>query len=181
MFIQMGEKEKAENCLKDILHYYETLNVSWRDFVSVSLTELIFDISDIMMKTKIQEKLWENENVIGYFREHFAHGTLQDAYETILAYVQKCCRQFSEMNESQGERIVFQVKELVEKNLDNEEFGIETVSEKLFFSYNYVRQIFKKVTGESLMEYLIRRRMEKARELLKNDNIKTCMNRKGQR
>ena len=50
--------------------------------------------------------------------------------------------------------------------------SLEAVSGKLFFSHNYVRQIFKQVTGESFMEYLIRRRMEIAGELLKNEALK---------
>jgi len=61
---------------------------------------------------------------------------------------------------------------LIEKNIDNEEFGLEEASGKLYFSHNYIRQIFKQITGESFMEYLIRRRMETARELLKNGTLK---------
>ena len=116
--------------------------------------------------------MWEDENVVAYLKEHFTSGSLRDAQEVILGYVRKCCRQFASVNESQGERIVFQVKELIEKNIGQEDLSLEAVSGKLFFSHNYVRQIFKQVTGESFMEYLIRRRMEIAGELLKNEALK---------
>lgn len=170
--IQMGREEKAEDILLDILHYYESMNVELRDFVSVSLVELVFDISGTLMKAKGQGEVWEDENVVAYLKEHFTSGSLRDAQEVILGYVRKCCRQFASVNESQGERIVFQVKELIEKNIGQEDLSLEAVSGKLFFSHNYVRQIFKQVTGESFMEYLIRRRMEIAGELLKNETLK---------
>lgn len=170
--IQMGREEKAEEILLDILHYYESMNVGLMDFVSVSLVELVFDISSTLMKARGKGEVWEDENVVAYLKEHFTSGSLRDAQEVILGYVKKCCRQFRSVNESQGERIVFQVRELIEKYLDQENLSLEMVSGKLFFSHNYVRQIFKQVTGESFMEYLIRRRMELAGELLKNENLK---------
>lgn len=170
--IQMGQEEKAEECLDDILHYYESMDVKLGDFVSISLVELVFDISSTLVKAGGQGQVWEDEDVVEYLKEHFAYGSLRDAKEVLQAYILRCCRQFASVNEKQGERIVFQVKELIEKHLGDEEFGLETVSSKLYFSHNYVRQIFKQIAGESFMEYLIRRRMETARELLKNSTLK---------
>lgn len=170
--IQMGQEEKAEECLDDILRYYESMDVKLGDFVSISLVELVFDISSTLVKAGGQGQVWEDEDVVEYLKEHFAYGSLRDAKEVLQAYVLKCCQQFASVNEKQGERIVFQVKELIEKHLGDEEFGLETVSSKLYFSHNYVRQIFKQIAGESFMEYLIRRRMETARELLKNSTLK---------
>lgn len=168
--IQMGREDKAEECLYEILRYYEGMDVQLSDFVSLSLVELVFQISATL--TKVGGQAWEDENVVEYLREHFAYGSLRDAQEALQAYVHKCCRRFAEVNEKQGDRIVFQVKELIEQNLDNEDFSLEMASGKLFFSQNYVRQIFKQITGESFMEYLIRRRMETAGVLLKNASMK---------
>lgn len=170
--IQMGQEEKAEECFYEILHYYENVGVQLADFVSMSLVSLIFDISGTLMKSGEQEQLWEDENIVEYLRSHFIYGSLREAQEVILDYIKKSCKKFAQMNEKQGDRIVLQVKELIEKNLDNEEFSLEIASAKLYFSHNYVRQIFKQITGESFMQYLIRRRMEKAGDLLKNTVLK---------
>lgn len=170
--IQMGQEEKAEECLYEILRYYESMDVQLSDFVSVSLVEMVFDISGTMRKAGGLGQVWEDENVVEYLKEHFAYGSLKDAQEVLCDYVVKCSRQFASINKTQGDRIVFQVKELIEKNLGNEEFSLEMASGQLYFSSNYVRQIFKQITGESFMEYLIRRRMETAKELLKNTSYK---------
>lgn len=42
----------------------------------------------------------------------------------------------------------------------------------MHFSVTYVRQIFKQKTGERLMEYVIRKRMERAGDLLLKTNMK---------
>lgn len=170
--IQLGQEERAVECLDEILQYYKNLDMQQGDFVSISLVELVFEISGTLTKIGGQGQVWEDENVVEYLKDHFAYSSLKDAGEMLQAYILKCCRQLNATRERQGERIAFQVKELIEQHLDDEEFGLETVSGKLFFSPNYVRQIFKQITGESFMEYLIRRRMELARELLKNSPLK---------
>lgn len=47
-----------------------------------------------------------------------------------------------------------------------EDITLETLANKIFISRNYLNKIFKKTTGETFMNYLIRVRMEKAEFLL---------------
>ncbi|WP_282940924.1 response regulator transcription factor [Paenibacillus sp. RC67] len=47
-----------------------------------------------------------------------------------------------------------------------EEINLEDLSKQLYLSRNYLNQIFKKATGETFTNYLIRVRMEKAKALL---------------
>ncbi|MCR5756193.1 MAG: helix-turn-helix transcriptional regulator, partial [Acetatifactor sp.] len=170
--IQMGREDMAEESLYEILRYYEGMHVTLSEFVSVSLVELVFEISETLQKAGGQNPVWEDRDVTHYLKEHFAYGSLKDAQQVLQTYVAKCCAQFAVVNEKQGDRIVFLVKDLIEKNLDNEELSLESVSGMLFFSPNYVRQIFKQITGESFMAYLIRRRMETAKQLLANEALK---------
>jgi len=48
----------------------------------------------------------------------------------------------------------------------SEEINLEDLSKQLYLSRNYLNQIFKKATGETFTNYVIRVRMEKARALL---------------
>lgn len=171
----MGRQEKALELLYEILQYYGSLGVESSEFVSISLVQLVFEISTTLKKAaEGQYRVWEDEKVVEYLREHFAYGSLKEVRQVLGEYVEKCCDQFLSINEKQGDRIVYNVKELIEKNLDNEEFGLEMASAKLFFSQNYVRQIFKQITGESFTEYLIRRRMETAKALLGRPVCRIC-------
>jgi two-component system response regulator YesN len=43
----------------------------------------------------------------------------------------------------------------------------------LFISPNYLSRLFKKATGEGFNEYIVRKRIEKAKLLLETTNLKT--------
>jgi two-component system response regulator YesN len=51
-----------------------------------------------------------------------------------------------------------------------EDLTLENLAKQLYISKNYLNQLFKKVTGETLTNYIIRVRMEKAKALLLEGN-----------
>lgn len=170
--IQMSHQEKALEILREILMHYASYGVEEAEFVNVSLVELVFRISESIVKAGGNLKVWEDENVLKYLKRHFTYGTLMEAKTVLEQYVKKCCEEFSIVNEKQSEKIVFNLKMLIENNLSNEEFNIEEASAQMYFSHNYVRRVFKNKTGESFADYLYRRRMETAGELLMKTKFK---------
>lgn len=172
LHIQMSKQEKAFEVLNEMMEYYASFHADLIGFVSISLVDLVFTISSALMKASGDVKVWEDEEIIEYFKRHFLNGSLMEAKFVLEEYIARCCEQFSIINKNQSDKIVYNVKILIEKNLDNEDFNLEGVSTQLFFSHNYVRQIFKQKTGESFIEYLTRRRMETAEGLLKNTTLK---------
>ena len=55
-----------------------------------------------------------------------------------------------------------------------EAFAVEALSESLNYSPNYIRSIFKKYTGETLLEYITKLRMERALQLLLDSTVRIC-------
>lgn len=170
--IQMGKEEKALEWLREMMSAYELLDISYSEYINVSLIKIVFDISGSLKKTDDTEKIWQDEDVVTYLRNNYSNGNLLDAQAVMEQFVSRCCRRFSAVNERQGDKIVFNLKKLIDKNLNNEDFSLESASAQLCFSHNYVRQIFKQITGESFMEYLIAKRMKRACELLGNPAYK---------
>ena len=71
------------------------------------------------------------------------------------------------------EAIVEKIKAIVDEEFGNFELNIKTIGEeKLFLTPDYVGRVFKKVTGESLKDYINRIRVEKAKELIKKNKYK---------
>ena len=68
--------------------------------------------------------------------------------------------------------IVEHIKSVIEYNLEKEDLTLEWIAEQMHFSSTYIRQLFKQKTGERVMEYVIRKRMEKAAELLLKTDLK---------
>lgn len=166
--IQMDKKNSAVENIDSILEYYASFFARYTEFVSVSLITLVLQISDITTKAGGSLKAWEDESIIDFLKKQFMFGSLSDARAVLEEYVIKCSAQFAQINEKQSDKLVGNIKLLIEQNLGNEEFGLEMVASQLHFSANYIRQIFKQKTGESFTDYLFRQRMELAEKMLDN-------------
>ncbi|MEI0739624.1 helix-turn-helix domain-containing protein [Paenibacillus sp. JTLBN-2024] len=67
--------------------------------------------------------------------------------------------------------IIHQVQELVSRDL-GQDTSVKTIADKVFLHPVYLSKIYKAETGESLGDYIIRMRMERALYLLKKTNKK---------
>lgn len=166
--IRLARKDNALAVLSKILQYYEQIYSSSQEFVSMSILELVFSINSALVKSQGTFNVWQDEKMKQYFKNQILCGTLLDTKVLLENYITKACDEFSGIIINQGDKLVYDIKTLIEHNLSNEEFNLESASSRLFFSPNYVRQLFKQKTGEGFTEYLIRKRMEKACELLKD-------------
>ncbi|MEQ8154312.1 MAG: response regulator [Clostridiaceae bacterium] len=74
-------------------------------------------------------------------------------------------------HEDKNQFIIDKIMKFIEKNY-SKPITINDVADEVFLSPNYIRNIFKKKTGETFLEYLTTFRMKKAAELLKDKNLK---------
>lgn len=93
---------------------------------------------------------------------------LKEWANTMLAKLE---RELSESEQYTKSHIVKQVQELVMNDIGHET-SVKTIADKVFLHPVYLSKIYKLETGESLGDYLIRVRMEKALYLLKSTNKK---------
>lgn len=170
--IQLCHYEEAMKSLNSILAYYSPIFIINSGFVSVAIIELVFNISEAMGRAGGNLKAWQDEGIINYLRKHFISGSLMEAKIVLQEYILRCCDQFTLMGEKSGDKIVHNMKTIIDQKLNVELFSLDDLAEELHFSPNYLRQLFKQKTGESFKEYFIRKRMEKAGELIKATNMK---------
>lgn len=163
--ILSSEKERAVECLHQIMQHYSELCLYNAEFVSVSLVKLVFSISEVRQKAD-KEQAVEDGMVLDYLKHHFTKSSLREAAAVLEQYVRDACVPFRSLHREHTDKLVYTLKELIEENIPNEEFSLENAAAQVYFSANYIRQLFKQKVGESFMEYLIRRRMETARTLL---------------
>jgi len=70
------------------------------------------------------------------------------------------------------ERIIQEATHYIDQNFANSTLSLEVLSEELNISISYLSMLFSKMEGISFNKYLIKLRMEKAKELLKFTNEK---------
>lgn len=76
-------------------------------------------------------------------------------------------------NENSQMAIFKQIVAFVEKNYYRENLTLSLIAKEVHIAHTYICTLFKKVMHESLGEYLIRLRIEKAKELIVHTDLKT--------
>lgn len=78
----------------------------------------------------------------------------------------------SDRRGQEGETLVAQSVQLIEKRLREEEFGVNDIANDLHVSASYFSRIFKKQMGVTCIEYITHKRIEKAKKLLEHTDMK---------
>lgn len=172
--VRMGREEESKKYLDELMQVYATISPKKTDFVSISAEELVYAIFNEIEQNGISlDEQKTNEEIQRQIKEQLKHASLLEIKSLLLNYFTMCHKPFLDHNNRQkSEAIVENVKNLIECNLEKEELTLEWIASQVHFSATYVRQIFKQKTGERLMEYVIRKRMEKAGALLLKTNMK---------
>ncbi len=69
-------------------------------------------------------------------------------------------------------REMVQALNYIGENLGNKELSLQMVAEKIGVSKNYFSKIFKESTGVKFVDYITKQRMEQARNLYLNSDLK---------
>lgn len=67
--------------------------------------------------------------------------------------------------------IVTKAKRYIDENL-TEELSVSNIASDLFITPNYFSRLFKRITGEGCNEYIVRKRIERAKSLLETTSMK---------
>lgn len=78
----------------------------------------------------------------------------------------------TEKQNSKHESIVSATVNYVDKNYSDSSISIDSLAEKVYISSSYLERMFKEFRGQTIIEYLNYVRMEKAKQLLKESNLK---------
>ena len=77
------------------------------------------------------------------------------------------------LDRMQGKYVLFiDSDDYIEKNYQNSELTLQVICHYLSMSPSYFSAILKKETGETFVELLTKKRMEKAKNLLRNTSLK---------
>ena len=64
------------------------------------------------------------------------------------------------------------MKVFIEQNLGNPELSLRLIAQELYMNGSYLSRVFKQETGESLTEYITRKRIEKSMQLMDETSMK---------
>lgn len=159
--------------LKDITHLWDNYK------------KLILQIKRESMNSQMYMKFIFSEIVKELFDEMQADGSEQmrkqiewiyqaGNLEEICNITEECIQKYEKwiLELEQGARSdIDQVKQYIQYHVD-EDLSIDKLAAMVYLSQGYLSYVFKKETGMNLSRYIRQCRMEKAKELLKETNMK---------
>lgn len=168
--VRSGQCGEALGLLQGLMKSYASLSNKKNDYISVSVSELVYTIQNDLEQAGYDR---EKTEPFSSMRDRTNYGSLMDMKEMMEAYIKKCCRVVADNSEhNRAEAVVKQVKLLIEDHLEDGDVDLDWLAARVHFSASYVRQIFRQYTNESVGEHLIRKRMERAGMLLQKTSLK---------
>ncbi|MFD0693163.1 response regulator [Paenibacillus sp. GCM10027628] len=70
-------------------------------------------------------------------------------------------------------RVIETVKVYINEHYKDPELKLEALAQLVYMNTNYISELFKQVTGDNFIDYLTKTRMNAAKQLLRETNLKT--------
>lgn len=141
-------KKENSNDIKEIKHYLKQFII----FLDRSMMEFFDTKEEIINVYKVEEDL----NIIN---------SIVELKEYLITIFRKTINKISAKRKDKKVEIIDMVKKYINEHYD-EDITLEQIAEYVSFSKYYLSRIFKEVEGINYKKYLIKVRMEKAKEML---------------
>ncbi|MEV5030378.1 response regulator [Paenibacillus sp. LPE1-1-1.1] len=104
-------------------------------------------------------------------QEIIAAQSFRDTQQTAAGLLADMIKQMKKDKSSRSEMIMQKCREFVEANL-HEDLGLELIAQRFFYNPSYFSILFKNNFGLSFTDFLVKTRMQKARSLLLQTELK---------
>ena len=168
--VRKNQKREVERILKIIHDKIMESRVN-KSRACLYMQQVIRTLSELVEKVhpdprRIQE---ERNQLLGKISEK---KTFEKAFDVVECYANGACDYLKMENSSSGKRQAMEAVEYIKENYADPDLNLNGIYAHLGISTSHLSSIFKEETGETFMEFLIRIRMEKAKELLEHTSLK---------
>jgi YesN/AraC family two-component response regulator len=158
-YIRVGEFEYAKDLFEGIL-----VTNFHRSKISAKLKRcFMVDIVGTILRVSEEAQLQYSEV------EHILDcKSTEDMKNEILKVIEKACNNINNLKQvvNKGNDFIEKSIELIKNNFSDENLNISFIADNLDISPDYLSRIFKNHTGESMLDYICKIRLTKAKELL---------------
>ncbi|NOV03712.1 helix-turn-helix domain-containing protein [Paenibacillus planticolens] len=170
-FVKIGDYEKSSSIIEQIIETNVTNAV-----LSVPLGKcLMFDLASTMLKTMNEIGSQANKNG---FMEQFnpverlsGCETIKEMRREILSILEQVCQSVQASRKQEYSPIGELVSAYVKANYTEENLNISMIGEKFGITPSYLSKQFKAQTGDALLDFISRTRLEEAKKLLTEQTL----------
>ena len=169
-YIKDGNYKRAFEIVNNTFRYIKDKKLSFSS-IKILYIELLLLISKTVndMGGNL-EKVFDYDFLSESYIKQFSN--LDELESWLNDCIVSICNYIADLSKSHGKKVVDDIKEFLEKNYHTE-ISVNDMASKYFLNPNYLSQLFKNEIGESFVNYLTKIRMEKAKDLLINTDLKS--------
>lgn len=168
--IKMRSESEITVILDEIKNSFRRYTIS-QSRIYAMLQNIIVAVSNLLDSANlIQESTQKKQEEL--MQKLYGEKTLDAAELIIRKYCFYVGDILSEQREGFGKKQAILAVEYIEENYTNSNLSLQSICNQLSISMSYFSSIFKTYTGETFIEALTKKRMNKSKELLTNTSMK---------
>ncbi|MDD2971257.1 MAG: response regulator [Lachnospiraceae bacterium] len=168
-YVESGVRNRVEEEISRYCNFIRGQRIVDRSYIRLMGMDMISKASTILSKHgRSMEEVVEED-----LYERIIH---IDSVDELEEYLKKVLGRIMEYADSirakKGNSLIESAKKYIDEHLHDCELSLKTVAGELYVNESYLSRSFKQETGESLIEYITRNRIEQSIELLNTTDMK---------
>ncbi|SHE77379.1 helix-turn-helix transcriptional regulator, partial [Clostridium fallax] len=165
-------KSKNLNKIKDIINNYLNLIDKSKDIMA--LKSFINDLFAALYYDNLEDKKESLISDIDYLTNNslYINKNINDLTNFLIKKVELIINSNKIAPLPNSAYTIIRIKDYIDNNFSSQNITLEFLSNKFYINASHLSSIFKKITGDNLVEYTTKKRIEKAKLLLKDSNLK---------
>ena len=171
-FMHTGTYEEIEPFIEEIFNSIGENNLRSRIFLNYQVMDMYFSM--VRFLKEMDHPADEIDQICGDINT-FLKGqvTVAQARQYLCSYLKELIRIRDSHTEKRYSRMIREAVRYIDENYDNEDISRNMVAEAANISPNHFSSIFSQEMGMTFIEYLIQKRMERARYLLRTTTLRS--------
>ncbi|MFC4599890.1 response regulator transcription factor [Cohnella hongkongensis] len=165
--VEQGQAEEAEACSKRLFELLDRtgspdkLQRMARNAMILVHSAGLENLSGYAMSLSLEEELHKAENA----------ASLHELKRCVNGLLERVLKDIGQARESGSRKPIEQAKAWMAEHLD-QEITIKRIADMVYMNPTYFSEYFKQQTGETMLDYLTRQRIERAKTLLADQRLK---------
>ncbi|MFA9377043.1 MAG: response regulator [Lachnotalea sp.] len=168
--IKAGDNEELENIIKCFVKKLKAEFVP-KNRIIIYIQNIVLSIVNMLDAAGLRdERFMEGEYT--FINNIYLNKHLRDIETELINFCEKISQTMTSEKDSYGNRHAIMALDYIDKNYGNAEISLNSVCNYLAMSTSYFSAIFKTYTSETFIEYLTKKRIDQAKNLMENTALK---------